>query len=290
MSQTYEAVQLERINALEKKKTVLEREIKIEQDLFAQNNDPNSNSTYKYYSNELVLTSERKDKEIKALQDKSEVAIKAIEDQLKNTIKSLQDKAEVATKIIEDQLRVKIEAIESKANRIVNDFSGKMNEIVSNMGTPTSLSYRRKKQAIDELETIIEAKRSEWLRTCEADMLQRRKRAFEENMAIMRESNRQEALEAQRINDARLAEVAIIEEKKLARWREQGLETETAIITPVVEKKKKIPYTNQTIKKMTLEQMVATNLNTVPSDKLDEWEKRFDMLERKEEKKNSSKK
>ena len=268
MSQTYEAVQLERINALEKKKTVLEREIKIEQDLFAQNNDPNSNSTYKYYSNELVLTSERKDKEIKALQDKAEVAIKAIE----------------------DQLRVKIEAIESKANRIVNDFSGKMNEIVSNMGTPTSLSYRRKKQAIDELETIIEAKRSEWLRTCEADMLQRRKRAFEENMAIMRESNRQEALEAQRINDARLAEVAIIEEKKLARWREQGLETETAIITPVVEKKKKIPYTNQTIKKMTLEQMVATNLNTVPSDKLDEWEKRFDMLERKEEKKNSSKK
>ena len=290
----------DRYKLLEKKRDELARQVKNEEELFAKNSDPFENKTYKYYLTEGTNVSERKERDLKNLLNKAESDKRIIDERCQREITNLETKAESDKKIIDEKLEKAIERIELNSQVTAKDYSDKAQDVIKNLGIPTSLTYRRKKEAIDSFDSDILNAKAEWNRVCDEQMQKRRANALEQRERENREERQREKAEWEEARLRRQDEVRAQEAKDEARRVKAGLEIPSSIryttgdviarVEQLVEDEKpkkvvyqKLAFNRKKFQRMTLEEMENTDSKTVPDEVLDDWNDRIEFLERKAE-------
>ena len=227
---------MNRLSISESELRKLIKETTTEEETFKTNTDINTYPGYSYYDSEItrlrsLITKKQLgvDSVTKAHTAKRESQIELLKhniakmekqiETLEEEIKSYRDSSESMTNTIEDNHKQQIEV-----------YLEKMQKIRDVIGKPTSLTYRRKKTRIEELEKIIDKQREDF------DIANAYTMAKSKHDAIIRmNKERAKEEEKERIEKARALEAwertrtAEIEADTL-RWATKGLETETAQI------------------------------------------------------------
>jgi hypothetical protein len=257
-----------KIQSLESKLANVSRQIKSEEDAHANNNNAQEHSGFKYYKKEVDIDiTTRTDRDINDLTTKREV----YNNKRLMAIAKLQ--AEIDAN--DEATKNKIETIRSDATNLRLSYVNKMDEIVSKLGTPTSLTYRKNvEQQLLLSKEIAEARAVLYTKEEEEENRKNRARREEAN-AVNRALAQKEALQHQKDLQAYLEKKAITDKAEQERLDRNAYAN--TIITPATIK---MPFTDQVICMLTKVEMDQIDRNTIPADLLEQWDEQWDEFSR----------
>lgn len=223
---------MEKLAGLEKKLEIARRYCETEEEAHRNNVDFSSNTGFQYYSKQLEMIPERREKSIEAVQRKKdtftgqkESAISRIRAEIDTLARRMEQK-ENEVRILEAQIQgnnnivdKEIRDLQDKYDAQSKEYIGKTNDIKDSLSCPNGKVYLKNKELIKILENEITEKREGMMEILDQERIRKRASALAEIKREKEEADRkerEERLEALRImSQERIA----LQEKKEARWK-----------------------------------------------------------------------
>jgi len=220
----------------------LQKEVNTEEETYKQNADINTYPGYTYYTSEVERLRgliNNKVQNVNSITTSFRTKREAQIETLRHTIAKMQRQIEtIEQEIIEYEERSNDmnSTIESNHSKQIEMYLEKLTNIREKVGIPTSLSYRRKKTRIEELqkeENELRYKLNVASDIITKEMKEKHRRELEYAIQQERKAEQEEKNKAMEIYYQKKAEE---EERDRRRWEAKGLETQTAnIIIPEPE-------------------------------------------------------
>lgn len=201
----------DKIDALERKLKTVVRYCETEEETHRNNVNFTTDKGYVYYSKEMTLIPERRDKEISTLE--------ARRDTLVATKQSMIDKLQTEIGIINEKVNRDIEAVNHKYSKQTEEYIENTRNIEEKLSQPSGKTYLRNKELIDILQDEIAKARREWNEISEKELERKRASAIAQMERDKAEADRKDREERQQALILRRDEIVAKEQAKAARWK-----------------------------------------------------------------------
>jgi hypothetical protein len=207
----YDRAMIDKIAGLERKLTTVVRYCETEEETHRNNVNFTTDKGYVYYSKEMTLIPERRDKEISTLE--------ARRDTLVATKQSMIDKLQTEIGIINEKVNRDIEAVNHKYSKQTEEYIENTRNIEEKLSQPSGKTYLRNKELIDILQDEIAKTRREWNEIAEKELERKRTNAIAQVERDKAEADRKDREERQQAWILMKEAEAAKNLAKAARWK-----------------------------------------------------------------------